>query len=90
MPTIDREFTIATAKYLLRIPRESDIPFVFSASRATGFNDGMQWDPPADMADLIEPFKRALLAWDAGSSYTFFITNLLDGDFLARIAVRQT
>ena len=36
--------TIHTENYRLRIPDESDIDFVFSATRYAGFNDGMQWE----------------------------------------------
>lgn len=51
---------IETPRFLLRIPNETDIPFVFSATRFKGFNDGMVWEPPEKQEDLIAPLQRRI------------------------------
>ena len=63
--SIGKDFTITTSRCRLAIPAESDIPYVFAATRVAGFNDGMAWDPPAAIEELYEPYRKSLNAWDA-------------------------
>jgi [ribosomal protein S5]-alanine N-acetyltransferase len=90
MTLIPRSFTIKTARCFLRCPSEQDIPHVFSATRFAGFNDGMRWEPPASIDELYQPLQNNLLAWDAGSAYSFTISTLSSETFLGRIAIRQS
>jgi [ribosomal protein S5]-alanine N-acetyltransferase len=87
---ISRDFTIQTARCLLRCPIEEDIPHIFSATHVAGFNDGMLWDPPATIDELHEPLRENLLAWEAGTAFTFTITALHLKIFLGRIGIRQS
>ena len=65
-----------TKNYKLRIPDESDIDFVFSASRYPGFNDGMQWEPPIDKSELLIPIESGLASWKAGTAYSFTVESI--------------
>ncbi len=79
-----------TAKCLLRCPSVADIPHVFSATRYTGFNDGMQWEPPASIDELYEPLAETLRGWEVGEIYAFTIADLGSDRLLGRIGIRQT
>lgn len=81
---------IQTPRFLLRIPNEADIPFVFSATRFKGFNDGMVWEPPEKEEDLIAPLERNKTVWEEGKGYAFTITEKKDGKPLGRISIRKT
>lgn len=48
----------------------------------------MQWDPPATPAELEEPLRRSIAAWDAGEAFAFTIEHLADQSFLGRIGIR--
>ncbi len=81
---------LKTPRFLLRIPNKADIPFVFSATRFEGFNDGMVWNPPEKIEDLHEPLQNNIKAWEAGKGYAFTITEKEDGKPLGRISIRKT
>jgi len=81
---------IETPRFLLRIPNETDIPFVFSATRFKGFNDGMVWEPPEKQADLVKPLHNNIKAWEAGKEYSFTITEKENNKPLGRISIRKT
>jgi [ribosomal protein S5]-alanine N-acetyltransferase len=87
---ISKDFTIKTARCLLRCPSEDDIPHIFSATRVVGFNDGMLWEPPANMDELYKPLQENLLAWEAGTAFAFTMTALHSKIFLGRIGIRKT
>lgn len=87
---IPHNFTIQTARCLLRRPTAADIPDVFAATRFDGFNDGMQWEPPATMDELAEPLRESLREWDEGITYGLTIADL-DTDILrGRVGIRKT
>ncbi len=50
---IPKTHIIETVRLLLRIASVDDIPFVYSATKFKGFNDGMLWDAPANPEELI-------------------------------------
>lgn len=85
-----KTYTIETIDLLLRVPNEEDIPFVFSATRYKGFNDGMQWDPPKSIAELTAPLQRSHEKWDKGEAFGFTIENKSTSEFLGRISIRPT
>jgi [ribosomal protein S5]-alanine N-acetyltransferase len=87
---IPQDFIIHTASCLLRRPTAADIPHVFAATRFAGFNDGMQWEAPATMDELDEPFQESWRDWDEGITYGFTIANPASNSLLGRIGVRKT
>lgn len=80
---------IETPRFLLKIPNEAEIPFVFSATKFEGFNDGMVWNPPEKIEDLHEPLRNNIKAWEIGKAYVFTITTKEDGTPLGRIGIRK-
>jgi [ribosomal protein S5]-alanine N-acetyltransferase len=89
-PIIPKDFTIDTARCLLRCPSAVDIPHVFSATRYAGFNDGMQWEAPATIDELSEPLAENLLAWEAGRLFAFTIVDLSANCLVGRIGICKT
>lgn len=87
---IPQDFTIETARCRLRCPSAADIPHVFSATRYAGFNDGMQWEPPATIDELDEPLRTNILEWDTGKTFCFTIADLDENSLLGRIGIRKT
>lgn len=83
-------YTIETPSLLLRAPSLHDIPIIFSATKHVHFNDGMPWDPPQSEDEMIEPYKRAIKAWEDGKGYSFSIDVKPDLMFKARISIRKT
>ncbi|HEY0009588.1 MAG TPA: GNAT family N-acetyltransferase [Tepidisphaeraceae bacterium] len=81
-------YAIATSRCRLRAPTAEDIPYVFSATRHPGFNDGMLWDPPETPAELEAPLAQSLKAWAKGEAYSFTIDRCPDHVFLGRISIR--
>ncbi|MEM7368434.1 MAG: GNAT family N-acetyltransferase [Bacteroidota bacterium] len=88
--SIPTTFTIETQNYRLRLPSRADFPFIFSATRVEGFNDGMLWEPPETMDELEAPLLRGLEAWKEGRAYGFAIERKTDQQFLGRISIRKT
>jgi [ribosomal protein S5]-alanine N-acetyltransferase len=84
---ISRDFTIETARCLLRCPSVEDIPYVFSATRFAGFNDGMQWEPPETIDELDEPLRASLMAWDEGKVFSFTIADPASNRLRGRIGI---
>lgn len=87
---IPKTYTIKTERLLLRIPSKDDIPYIFSATRFAGFNDGMQWNPPAKAEDLLAPLERNLQAWESGEGFSFTITKQGNSALIGRISIRKT
>jgi ribosomal-protein-alanine N-acetyltransferase len=87
---ISKDFTIHTARCILRCPSEEDIPHIFSATRVVGFNDGMLWEPPDNIDELYKPLRENLLAWEAGKAFAFTITALHSKNLLGRIGIRKS
>ena len=85
---IPRTYEIVSERCRLRIPSESDIPLIFSATRFPGFNDGMVWDAPATPDELRAPLERNLALWESGESYTFSIDDRRTTAFMGRISIR--
>lgn len=87
---IPKSYRIETPRFLLRIPNEKDIPFVYSATRFKGFNDGMVWNAPEKEADLIQPLHNSIKDWEEGKEYSFTITEKENNKPLGRISIRKT
>jgi [ribosomal protein S5]-alanine N-acetyltransferase len=88
--TIPLDFTIITARCRLRCPSAADIPDVFAATRFTGFNDGMQWEPPDSIDELDQPLQDNLADWVAGTTYCFTIADPATDRLIGRIGIRKT
>ena len=80
---------IYTERCLLRYPSEKDITHVWSATRVDGFNDGMAWDPPEHIEELLEPQQKSEANWRAGTSYAWTVINRHNEEFVGRIAIRR-
>lgn len=87
---IPKTYQIKTDRLSLRIPTIEDIPYVFSATRYKGFNDGMPWEPPKNEDELREPLKNNIKAWESGKGYSFTITEKNNNILVGRISIRQT
>ena len=83
-------FTLNTPRLVLRIAKEKDIPRIFSATRHAGFNDGMQWDPPASIDEMQAPYERSLKVWENGEAYGFTIADPVTDELLGKISIRPT
>ena len=81
---------LKTPRFLLRIPNETDIPFVFSATRFEGFNDGMVWSPPEKIEDLHQPLHNSIKAWEIGIEYSFTIVEKEADKPVGKISIRKT
>ncbi|MEM7593464.1 MAG: GNAT family protein [Cyanobacteria bacterium P01_A01_bin.83] len=81
------DIILKTKRCKLRIIRREDIPFIFSATRYEGFNDGMLWDAPDTEAELIESYKNGLNSWRNNESYSFTICRILDDEPMGRIVI---
>lgn len=87
---IPLDTVLETPRCHLRAPTEADIPFVFSATRFPGFNDGMLWEPPTTPPELHAPLLASLAAWAAGAAYTFTLETQDGADPIGRISIRRT
>lgn len=81
---------LSSENYHLRIPDESDVELVFSATRYPGFNDGMLWDPPGHRDEVIASLARTLDKWRRGKEYNFTVLDKVDGQQVARIGISKT
>lgn len=88
MKQLPLDFVIQTERLRLRIPAESDIPHVFTASQFPGFTDGMLWSPPEDIEELRGPLDRSLEQWRESVAYHFSID--FEGELVGRIALRPS
>ena len=82
-------YTIETKRLTLRIPTKADFSTIFSATRYPGFNDGMIWEPPASIDELLPPLENNLKAWKEGSGYSFSIDDKVSKKIVGRISIRK-
>lgn len=81
---------LQTKNYELKIPDETDIDFVFSATRYSQFNSGMLWDAPKNKEELLSPLKRNYDSWIQGKGYSFtIISRDKNPEKLGRISIRK-
>lgn len=84
------DIIIETSRCKLRITERKDIPFIFSATRYDGFNDGMLWDAPKNEAELIDSYEDGVTkAWHERQSYGFTICDKFNDEPLGRISIRK-
>jgi [ribosomal protein S5]-alanine N-acetyltransferase len=87
---IPPDFTIQTARCLLRRPIADDLPHVFTATRVAGFNDGMAWEPPTSMDELAAGLPECWREWDEGTTYGMTIADLATNTLVGRVGIRKT
>jgi ribosomal-protein-alanine N-acetyltransferase len=85
---IPLDLVLHTLRCNLRMVAEDDIPFVWSAMRYPGFNDGMRWDAPADLQDLFEVQRSDHERWRVGRAYTFTVVRNSTLSRVGRIGLR--
>ncbi len=85
-----KSFTLITESLRLRLPNESDVPFIFEASKVPGFTDGLMWDAPVKMEDLIPNVAGAEAAWTEGAAYVFTMIEKESDEFAGRVVIRIT
>jgi ribosomal-protein-alanine N-acetyltransferase len=73
MPEIPLDTVLHTPRCILRVISEPDIPFVWSATRFPGFNDGLRWDAPKDPDELLAATHRSLQWWASGRVFSFTV-----------------
>lgn len=90
-PPIDLPLThtLETDRLRLSIPTEADFPHIFSATRYAGFNDGMPWEPPTDLSELVNPLHNNTRAWQEGTAFGFTVHKKDTDEFLGRISIRK-
>jgi len=49
----------------------------------------MRWSPPATEEELLVPYEQNVIAWEAGSAYTFTIQAKIAAVLVGRIAIRR-
>ena len=86
---IERDEIIVTARCRLRYPELDDIPHIWSACKTPGFNDGLPWEPPANMAGIERPFEDARERWTSGDEYSFVIESRAERDFIGWVSIRR-
>ena len=84
-----KTYTMESERCRYRLPNEADFPFIESACKYQGFNDGMLWEPPKCEADFTEPLKRSIESWEQDKAYVFTIEDKVSGQFLGRIGIRH-
>ena len=88
MRNIPLDTVLKTIRLRLRAVSFSAIDLVWSASRISGFNSGMVWDPPQTKEELIPITEKNLAAWIEGVSYTFTIDLHETKTPVGRVAIR--
>ncbi len=86
---ISKNTQLETSRLVLKIPSLEEVPFIFSATRFEGFNDGMLWDPPKTEEPIIESYHRNIKAWEEGRGFSFSLYNKSNNDFIGRISIRK-
>ncbi|MEL6986676.1 MAG: GNAT family N-acetyltransferase, partial [Bacteroidota bacterium] len=81
---------LETERFKLRAPKLADVPFIFSATRHEGFNDGMPWGPPDSIDELLPNVQKALDVWEANTAFSFTIVEKQEDDLIGRISIRST
>ena len=79
-----------TKRLYLRSRKMDDNSFVFEATRYDGFNDGMPWNRPNSIEELMERYYISQNAWISGTAYSFVIVNKADEQRVGMISIRVT
>jgi [ribosomal protein S5]-alanine N-acetyltransferase len=86
---ISQDFSIETARCLLRCSSVDDIPAIFEATRVPEFHQGMESEAPETIEQLYEALTENSLAWAAGRLFSFTIADLASNNLLGRIGIHK-
>jgi [ribosomal protein S5]-alanine N-acetyltransferase len=86
---IPQDFSIETARCLLRCSSVEDIPSIFEATRVPEFHKGMESEAPEMIEQLYEALTENSLAWAAGRLFSFTIADLASNVLLGRIGIHK-
>ena len=87
---LSSDIILETDRCKLRQIKKEDIPFIFSATRYKGFNDGLLWDAPESEDELVEGYdERVIKTWNKGQSYAFTICLKEENKQLGSISIRK-
>jgi [ribosomal protein S5]-alanine N-acetyltransferase len=89
MTSVPIDIVLETPRCVLRVVSEADVPFVWSATRFAGFNDGMRWEAPDRPEELIEPTRRNLQSWKAGEEFSFTVVEKQSAAPVGRASIRK-
>jgi len=88
---IPENFTLKSKNFQLRIPDETDLEFVLSTSQYPQFHDGMLWEPPISIEELVKPLNDSIESWKEGNGYSFTIETKDNKPIrVGRISIRKT
>lgn len=62
---------LESTRLLLKPPVLEDLAIIFEATRTPGFNEGMLWDPPKDISEMLPFFEKSLTGWRESKDFTF-------------------
>jgi len=85
---ISLDMTLITNRLLLRCREIEDNNMIFSATRHEGFNDGMLWDPPKNIEELIPRVKQAKENWENGKAFQMIITLKDTKESIGMVSIR--
>ena len=89
MTSVPIDIVLHTPRCFLRAVSEADVQFVWSATRFTGFNDGMRWEAPSQPEELIEVTRRNLESWKSGEEFSFTVVEKTTGAPVGRASIRK-
>jgi [ribosomal protein S5]-alanine N-acetyltransferase len=87
---IPHDFTIETARCLLRCSSVEDIPSIFEATRVPEFHKGMESEAPETIDQLYDALTENSLAWAAGRLFSFTIADRSSNRLIGRIGIHKT
>ncbi|MEM9984385.1 MAG: GNAT family N-acetyltransferase [Bacteroidota bacterium] len=90
VPIILTTHQLSSTRFVFKIPTRESIPFTFSATRFSGFNEGMPWEAPKNLDEMEAPFQQTLAAWNKGEGYSFMIADRSTQELRGRISIRKT
>ena len=88
MKNISKEIILVTDRLRLRMYELGDIQTAFEATKFEGFNDGIEWDKPANMILLKEHLTLCNLAWETNHGFSFSMIRKDDNEMVGRITIR--
>jgi [ribosomal protein S5]-alanine N-acetyltransferase len=86
---IPHDFTIETARCLLRCSSVDDIPSIFEATRVPEFHKGMESEAPETIEQLYDALTENSLAWAAGRLFSFTIADPSSNRLIGRIGIHK-
>lgn len=89
MISIPLDIVLDTSRCILRPVSEADVPFVWSATRFAGFNDGMRWEAPSRPEELIEVTHRNIESWKSGEEFSFTVVEKTTLSPVGRASIRK-